>query len=55
MTSADLPVLTPGTPLDIAPHHASAPRTAPTGGRWHDRLASPVVGPTVLVTAIDAC
>jgi hypothetical protein len=52
MTSADLSVLAPGTPLDLPSSRPSAARSAPRDGRWQQRLASPVVGPTVLVTAV---
>ena len=60
MTSADLSVLAPGTPLDLASPASPASgasaqppaqRSAPAG-RWQPRLASPVAGPTVLATAV---
>ncbi len=52
MTSADLSVLAPGTPLDVPSLRRSEPRGTAAGGRWQQRLASPVVGPTVLATAV---
>jgi hypothetical protein len=53
MTTTDLPVLAPGTPLDLPSLRSSARRSTATQGRWQPRLASPVVGPTVLATAVD--
>ncbi|WP_298460876.1 hypothetical protein [uncultured Cellulomonas sp.] len=62
MTSADLPVLHPGTPLAMTPTTTvpDSPDPGPgpvagtdvAGGGWQPRLASPVVGPTVLATAV---
>ncbi|GAA2725654.1 hypothetical protein [Cellulomonas aerilata] len=52
MTSVDLSVLAPGTPLPVPTAPPVTPRPAARGGRWLPRLASPVVGPTVLATAV---
>ena len=52
MTSVDLPVLAPGTPLGSPSPRTCGTRTAPEGARWRPGLASPVVGPSVLATAV---
>jgi hypothetical protein len=52
MTSADLSVLAPGTPLDIPLPRSKTAGSAPVDGRWQQGLASPVVGPSVLATAV---
>jgi hypothetical protein len=52
MTPADLSALAPGTPLTVPLPRPSAPRSAPTTGGGSRAWPAPVVGPTVLATAV---
>jgi hypothetical protein len=52
MTTAELSVLAPGTPLGVALPAPGAPRSHVGGGSWQQGLASPAVGPGVLATAV---
>jgi hypothetical protein len=52
MTTAELSVLAPGTPLGVPLPAPGVPPQPRRGGRWQQGLASPVVGPGVLATAV---
>ena len=49
---ADLSVVTPGTALQLPLPRSSTVRSPLPDGGWQPGLASPVVGPTVLATAV---